>query len=73
MTTKNPRINVTFTKETSQLLAYLAKEENTSVAGLTRKLTLESLERREDMLLSDLVQKLDKKGAKTVSHKSAWK
>lgn len=73
MHTKNPRINVTFEKDTAVLLQILAKHEHVSLSGLVRELALEALELREDKWLSDLANKLDKKGAKTYSHDEAWK
>lgn len=73
MTTKNPRINVTFEETTSGLLAQLAQQEHKSVAGVVRELTLEALEMREDFQLSKLAEKLDKEGVKTYSHEATWK
>jgi predicted DNA-binding protein len=73
MTTKNPRINVTFEESTAGILSHLAKQEHRAVAGLVRELTMEALERREDLYLSNLAKKLDKKGVKTYSHDQAWK
>lgn len=73
MTTKNPRINVTFEEDTAGLLAHLAHEEQKSVAKVVRELTLEALELREDLYLSKIAEKLDKKNSKTYSHTEAWK
>ncbi len=73
MPTKNPRINITFEEVTASLLAHLAKQENKSVASLVRELTLEALERREDLYLSKVAAKLDKENTKTYSHDVAWK
>jgi hypothetical protein len=70
---KNPKINVTFEEATAQLLINLAKQENKSVARLVKELTLEALEIREDMYLSEIAQKVDKKEKKTYSHEAAWK
>jgi hypothetical protein len=69
---KNPRINVTFEASTAGFLASLAQQENTSVAGLVRELTLEALEMREDLYLSKIAKNLDKKGGKTQGHDEAW-
>ena len=49
MSTKNPRINVTFDESVVGLLAHLAQQEHKPVASLVRELTLEGLERREDL------------------------
>jgi hypothetical protein len=73
MTTKNPRINVTFEKNTAVLLTHLAAVEYTSVANIVRTLACEALEMREDLYLSKLAEKLDKPGAKTRKHKDVWK
>lgn len=73
MTTKNPRINVTFEEKTAGLLSSLALRERKSVASLVRELALEALERREDFYLSKVAEKLDQSGVKTYSHDEAWK
>lgn len=72
MTTKNPRVNVTFEKTAAGLLAHLAHQEHKSIAGIVRELTYEALEMREDLCLSELAKKLDKANAKTYSHNEAW-
>jgi len=73
MPTRNPRINVTFEEGTAGLLARLALHNHKPVASGVRELVLEALELREDFYLSKEAKKLDKKNAKTVSHKDAWK
>lgn len=73
MSTKNPRINVTFEEMTAGLLSQLAHHEHKSVASLVRELALEALEMREDLYLSKVAEDLDKKGVKTYSHDDAWK
>ncbi len=73
MTTKNPRINVTFEETTVSLLSRLAHQEHKSMASLVRELALEALEMREDFYLSQVAEKLDQKGAKTYGHDDAWK
>jgi hypothetical protein len=72
MSTKNPRVNVTFGETTVSLLMQLASTEHKSVAGLVRELALEALEMREDFYLSRLADKLDTKGSKTYKHDEAW-
>jgi predicted DNA-binding protein len=73
MTTKNPRINVTFEEVTAKLLANLANQEHKSIAGLVRELALEALEMREDFYLSKIAETLDKEASKTYGHDDAWK
>jgi hypothetical protein len=73
MTTKNPRINVTFEETTAGLISVLAHQEHKSISGLVRELALEALEMREDFYLSKIAKELDVKGAKTYGHEDAWK
>ena len=73
MSTKNPRINVTFEEGTAGLLARLASHDHKPVASVVRELVLEALELREDYYLSQEAKKLDTKGAKTLNHEDAWK
>ncbi len=72
MATKNPRINVTFEKETAALLAQLAKKRGTSIASITKELVLDALERQEDIALSKLAESRDTKKTKRIPHKDAW-
>lgn len=73
MTTKNPRINVTFEASTLILLTELAHNSHKTISSLVRELSVEALEMREDMCLSKLTDKLDQEGVKTYSHDEAWK
>ncbi len=74
MTTKNPRINVTFEEEILQALTILAKKHNNKpIASLVRDLTIEALELHEDLALSKLATRLDKNNTKLYSHQDAWK
>ena len=73
MTTKNPRINVTFEATTIGLISHLAHLEHKSVASFVRELALEALERREDFYLSQVAENLDKDNVKIYSHEEAWK
>lgn len=73
MKTKNPRINVTFEKETATLIYNLAKKQHKSVASFVRELSLEALEKREDFYLSQIAAKLDSKNIKNYDHVTAWK
>ena len=73
LTTKNPRINVTFEEATAGLLAHLAQQEHKSMASLVRELALEALEMREDLYLSNVAEKLDQKDVKIYDHNEAWK
>ncbi len=75
MPTTNPRLNVTLSPETVNVLSHLAKREGKSVASLTRELVLDALERREDIALSRLAELREKEdqGKKNVSHADAWR
>ena len=73
MSTKHPRINITFEEATVALLSELALQENKSVSGLTKELVLEALERREDMFLSAIAEVRDRVISKKVKHNDAWK
>lgn len=73
MATKNPRINVTFEEATAVLLNHLAHQAHKSVSSLVRELTLDALERHEDLYLSRLAETLDKENLKTDRHEDAWK
>jgi hypothetical protein len=72
MTTKNPRINVTFEETTAGLLAQLAHQEHKSVARLVRELTLEALDIREDLYLSKIAETNDKESTITFTHADVW-
>ena len=73
MPAKNPRVNVTFEEKTAHILSSLANHEHKSMASLVRELALEALEMREDLFLSDIARKLDKKDAKRHKHDDVWK
>lgn len=72
MTTKNPRINITFDRQTTDTFSLLANKEKKSLSRLVRELALEALETKEDLYLSRIAEKLDIKGSKTVTHEEAW-
>ncbi len=73
MQTKHPRINVTFEETIAGVLTQVAKHEEKSVARIVRELTLEALDMREDLYLSQVAEQLDQEGIKTYSHDEAWK
>jgi hypothetical protein len=73
MTTKNPRVNLTFDDETFNLISFIAKKHKKTFAGLVKELALDSLDKLEDKKLSALATELDKPNVKTYSHFEAWK
>ncbi len=73
MPTQNPRINITVDPATADVLSDLAEQENLSVSSLTKQLILDALERREDILLSNLAELRDKDANKgLINHDKAW-
>jgi metal-responsive CopG/Arc/MetJ family transcriptional regulator len=73
MTTKNPRINVTFEENLFSFLSFIAKQEHKSLSGVVKELAIESLEKREDKQLSQIASELDQPNVKTYNHFDAWK
>ncbi len=70
---KSPRINVTFEKSIATILTEIASDAHQSVSSLVRELTLEALERREDLALSQLADARFIPTSKRVKHEDAWK
>ncbi len=75
MLTKNPRINVTFREEIARILSTLAKQEDKSIASVVRDLTLEALDRKEDLYLSEMSYQIEveDKNKQRFTHDQAWK
>ena len=73
MTTKTPRLNISLDKNTTELLACLAHQENKSMAKFIKELIFNGLEMHEDYCLSKEAEKLDKTNVKMYSHEEAWK
>ncbi len=75
MTTKNPRISVTFDSPILEILGSLSKKEQKSISSIAKELICEALELREDIALSKIAEDSEKrsKRRKTVSHEDAWK
>lgn len=73
MPTHNPRINVTFEPQLSHQINLLATHEHKSASKLIKELVIEALEKREDIILSNLAESRDRENQKTISHKDAWK
>jgi hypothetical protein len=72
MVCKNPRINVTFDESIVGVLSQMAKHEDKSMSGLIKQLTLEGLELREDMYLSQMVEDMDIHKEALIAHEDAW-
>jgi predicted DNA-binding protein len=73
MSMKNPRINITFEEETTNLLGFLAKQEEKTISTFVKELILEALSRREDMILSAIAESRDTQHTKKIAHEDAWK
>ena len=74
MSTKNPRINITFEEAYLELLASLAEQENKSVSSLAKELILEALDKREDMALSEIAKAREEvEETRKIKHEDAWK
>lgn len=73
MTTKNPRINVTFEDATLKLLSSLAHMQDKSLSKIVKDLTIEALEMKEDLYLCQIAEDLDKENIENISHEEAWK
>ena len=70
---KNPRINITLEPSILANLTAIASKNHTAIATLAREFILESLERHEDIALSDIANKCDTGSEKLISHEDAWK
>ncbi|MEM9242896.1 MAG: hypothetical protein AAGA27_02410 [Pseudomonadota bacterium] len=73
MPANNHRIKVTIEPQLNDQIVFLAEHENKSVSKLIKELVIEALEKREDICLSELAEKRDRKGQITVSHVNAWR
>jgi len=73
MTTRNPRLNITFEPAMMNVVKTLAQRKHQSVSSLAKELIMEALERREDKMLSNIAAERDLKKAKTVKHSDVWK
>ena len=70
---KNPRINIDFEEETTNLLNSLAKQEHKTISNLVKELILDALDRREDMVLSAIAETRDTQHTTKIDHEDAWK
>ena len=69
-----PRINIALEKAYFELLTLLAEQENTSVSSLAKELILETLDNREDMVLSEIARiRDDVEKTRKIKHEKAWK
>lgn len=73
MPTAKQRINLTVPAEVDIALKHLAKQDETTVSAKALSLIKRALDIEEDILLQDIVERRDRKGARFVSHTSAWR
>ena len=72
MPTIKQRINLTVPKDLSHTLQRLALRDDRSVSSKTLELIERALEVEEDIVLQRIVEKRDRKGVRSLAHKSAW-
>lgn len=72
MSTKNPRVNVTFNKSDAEVIQIICKKKNISMSSLVRKVVEDWLEDYEDTLLARRAEEAEKRwiasGKKSISH-----
>jgi hypothetical protein len=73
MATTKKRINVSLSKDISETLERLAKRDQMPQATKAEHLLTMALEFEEDEVLNAIAAKRDRKGAKFVSHTTAWR
>lgn len=77
MTTRNPRVNVTFNETDAHLMSIICKRKKISMSKLIRDVMEDWLEEYEEMLLAKRAEaaeeQWEKEGMKTISHEELWK
>ncbi len=73
MPTLKKRLNISLPREMDVLLKQLAKRDDLPQATKALHLLRLALEIEEDDVLNAFAEKRDKKGAKFISHKQAWR
>ena len=72
MSTKNPRLQVTFNADDLEIISLIAKKKKISMSAVVKKIVEDWLEEYEDMLLARRAEEAEKKwiegGRKTISH-----
>ena len=72
MPTQHPRVNVVVNEEVLKMLNFLAEHEHKSLSLIARELIEDSLDRREDHILSEIALRREANNTKLFSHKAAW-
>ena len=74
MPTKNPRINISVDQPLYGIMQHLAEEKGVSMSMLARDLIKESLELREDEILTTFAEKREKTfdASGALTHEQVW-
>ncbi len=71
---QNPKsIRITLKPQLYKMLTLLKKNKSQSFSKIAEDLMEESLERQEDIILSQIAEERDQPSLKRISHKDAWK
>lgn len=73
MLTTKKRLNITLSPDMETAIKRLAERDRVPRASKAAELLLMALEIEEDRVWDKLAQKRDKRGAKFLSHKTAWR
>jgi len=73
MPTTKKRTNVTLPSDIDNTLTYLSKRDDVSKSTKVVQLIKIAIQLEEDEVWNSLAEARDKKGAKFISHKNAWK
>jgi len=73
MPTSKRRINLSVPAVVDTALKRLAEQEETTVASKALSLIVHALELEEDIILQNIAEGRDRKGARFVTHATAWR
>lgn len=73
MPTTKRRLNITLSDEMDRILAFLAKRDQVPQATKAIYLIKQAIELDEDDVFNKLAAERDRKDAKFIDHKDAWK
>ena len=73
MPTTKKRSNITLPDELDSALSFMSKRDNVSKSAKAVQLIQIAIELDEDEIWNSLAEARDKKNAKFLSHKNAWK
>ena len=73
MLTTKKRLNITLSPDMETVIKRLAERDKVPQASKATELLLVALEIEEDIAWDKLARERDKRGAKFLSHKTAWR